>query len=310
MSKLARACLATAAVVLALTAGFSAPIAASDLPQPSDGITLLAAPKPSHKPKPTPTPTPRPTPGPTPKPTPRPTPRPTPAPTPRPTPKPTPKSTSVTTKPKPTKAPVAAKGPSATASTLLPIDESTQGAGAAAVRSVSPSPYPLVAVVGFVLGMLAYGAWFLAGRRRQPVGNRDLAADLANLRNRANVDDRHASDRRRVPDDDAELPRWLRPSVRQERVWTPPPPRYAPAESSQATRFVAPASDSENRQAVHARVALLNVPNEALSTPITAIERGDEVEVLQARDAWLRVRTATGDEGWIQSSALGGRPTS
>ena len=56
--------------------------------------------------------------------------------------------------------------------------------------------------------------------------------------------------------------------------------------------------------------ALLNVPNEALSTPITEIERGDEVEVLQARDEWLRVRTAIGDEGWILSSAIGARPTS
>jgi len=306
MSKLARACLATAAVVLALTAGFSAPIAASNLPQASDGTTLLGAPPASHKPKPTPTPTPPPTPGPTP----RPTPRPTPAPTPRPTPKPTPKPTTVTTKPKPTKAPVAAKSPSATSSALIPIDDSTQGGAAGAVRSLSPSPVPLVAAVGFVLGMLAYGAWLIGSRRRQPVRNRDLAADLANLRNRANVDDRLGSNRRRAPDDEAELPRWLRPSVRQERVWTPPPPRYAPAQSPQVTHFVAPASDPENRQAVHARVALLNVPNEALSTPITSIERGDEVEVLQARDAWLRVRTAMGDEGWIQSSALGGRPTS
>jgi len=193
---------------------------------------------------------------------------------------------------------------------LVPIDESTQGGGAAAVRSVTPSPVPLVAAVGFVLGMLAYGAWFLAGRRRQPVGNRDLAADLANLRNRANVDDRRGANRQPVPADEAELPRWLRPSVREERVWTPPPPRYPPAESTQATRFVAPGWDSANRHAVHARTALLNVPNEALSTPITEIERGDEVEVLQARDEWLRVRTAIGDEGWILSSAIGARPTS
>jgi hypothetical protein len=193
---------------------------------------------------------------------------------------------------------------------LVPIDDSTQGGGAAAVRSLSSSSIPLVAAVGFVLGMMAYGVWLLAGRRRQPVGNRDLAADLANLRNRANVDDRRGASRQRVADDEAELPRWLRPSVREERVWTPAPPRYPQAESTQSTRFVAPGWDAANRHAVHARTALLNVPNEALSTPITAIERGDEVEILQARDAWLRVRTATGDEGWIQSSAIGAHPAS
>jgi len=173
------------------------------------------------------------------------------------------------------------------------------------VRAVSPGPIPLVAAVGFVLGMLAYGAWFLAGRRRQPAGNRDLAMDLANLKNRAGVGDRRDTNRQRVPDDEAAVPRWLRKSVREERVWTPPPPRHPPAESARLTRFVEPASDSANRRAVHARVALLNVPNEALSTTITSIERGDEVEILQARDTWLRVRTATGDEGWIPSGALG-----
>ena len=177
------------------------------------------------------------------------------------------------------------------------------------MRSVNPGPIPLVAAVGFLLGMVAYGAWFLAGRRRQPVGNRDLALDLANLRNRAQLDGRTDASRQRVPDDEAELPRWLRPSVREERVWTPPPPRHPPAESPRSTRFAPPAWDPANRQAVHARTALLNVPNEALSTPITDIERGGEVEILQARDTWLRVRTATGDEGWIQSSALGARPT-
>ena len=178
------------------------------------------------------------------------------------------------------------------------------------MRSVSPGPIPLVAAVGFVLGMLAYGAWFLAGRRRQPVGNRDLAMDLANLRNRGNVDDRRDSNRQRVPDDEAATPRWLRKSVREERVWTPPPPRHPPAESPPPARFVAPDWDTANRKAVHARTALLNVPNEALSTPITDIERGDEVEILQARDTWLRVRTATGDEGWILSTAIGARPAS
>jgi hypothetical protein len=161
--------------------------------------------------------------------------------------------------------------------------------------------------------MLAYGAWFLAGKRRPPaVGKRELAMDLANLRHRNDPDHRPGVEARRVPGEEASVPRWLRKSVREERFWTPPPaPRQAVIERPQLSRFAPPpVLDAATRQPVHARVALLNVPNEALSTPITQIGRGEDVEILQVAGEWLRVRTAIGDEGWIQSSALGAPPPS
>ena len=102
------------------------------------------------------------------------------------------------------------------------------------------------------------------------------------------------------------MPRWLRPSVRQERAWTPPVRHEAFRESRRVSRFEDPVSDTVMRQSLRYDGALLlNVPSETYATPITEMGTGDEVEVLEVADEWVRVRTPWGDEGWVVAMALG-----
>lgn len=100
--------------------------------------------------------------------------------------------------------------------------------------------------------------------------------------------------------DDAGLPRWLRPSLQAARNagWGVPPPR-APV------RFRDPAAPGVDRREIGYRlVRVADGPDDLNSEEIGRLDRGDQVEVLETKGPFLRVRSADGLEGWVQHAAV------
>jgi len=185
----------------------------------------------------TPPPTPKPTPAPTPKPTPKPTPVPTPVPTPKPTPKPTPGASSATT-PKPS--PGASSGgtpgqtsePTAGASDGSPTSSPSPGVVPGSPRATptgEPGPAvpidfnPPASLVRFAqwAGLTAAGLvlFLLLTRRRNQ--REEPALPTAGTVFPPTIDPPAATEpaptHRRVLEDEANMPRWLRPSVQAAR---------------------------------------------------------------------------------------------
>ena len=305
MSNLPRIWLASAAVALALTVGFGAAATASSDAISGQGNKVEAqAAKVTHKPKPTPTPFPTPVPT-KPSITPRPTPKPTPKPTPRPTR--TVAHPKASTKPKAHRSPRPSSGASATADGAALLDAMTDNLpGLRTARVAGPQSFSVAFLAAGLTGLTIVGGWFLLGRRRG--GRRgELAAQSAGAPATGPTVAGKPSTRRYggdPNDDESSVPRWRRSSVRRERAWTPPPKPEQPV-VDRATRFDNVFSDSRMRRFIREeRVTLLNVPHELLGSPLTSLDTGREVELLEVRDGWARVRTAWGDEGWIAEKAL------
>jgi hypothetical protein len=176
--------------------------------------------------------------------------------------------------------------------------------GLRTARVAGPESFSLAFLAAGLTGLTVVGGWFLLARRRsgrrgelatQPAGATAGAAAAAKPSSRHFGGD---------PNDDESVPRWRRASVRRERAWTPPPKPEEPAVDRTA-RFDDVFSDSRMRRFIRdERVTLLNVPHDLLGSPLTSLDAGREVELLEVRDSWARVRTAWGDEGWVAEKAL------
>ena len=114
-----------------------------------------------------------------------------------------------------------------------------------------------------------------------------------------------------VIDDEENMPRWLRPSLRAERfgmdqtrarvlpaALQPIPPRRAPL------AFGGTAADLSDRRVVRsAAVGLLDRPDGA-ARHVAELEHGDEVEILETVEPWTNVLTPTGLAGWLPTVVL------
>jgi hypothetical protein len=124
-----------------------------------------------------------------------------------------------------------------------------------------------------------------------------------------------------VADDEADMPRWLRPSLRAERFGAD----LAPARSAERAlplglrvagppartplAFGGAPADLDDRRLVRLDgVALLDRPDEADGRRLSQLERGDEVAVLEGEAGWVNVLTPTGEAGWLPEAALAGTP--
>lgn len=311
-------------------------VAVERAPGGAGDITAFA--KPSQKPKPshpnaTPVPTPVPTPAPTPVPTPRVTPRPDQTPT-TPTTPGTPRTTERPAKddptPRPSKRPKndaeASPGPTPT---FRDDGGGMEAPSAGTTGRVGPSPEvlglatTLAAMVG--LGFL----WIvLRHRRRQPRPTPGpVAARVAAV---PPLEERWTT--ASLDDNDA-LPVWLRalaeperaplaprdPAARTEPVFAHDLPAtdepYVPFEAQPAERateparapvtFLEPIADGAMRLAVGSDESqLLDQPGDA-GVALGTLRTGDEVEIEDIQEPWIRVVTPLGQHGWIRSDALG-----
>lgn len=330
--------------VLAM-AGFVLPaIVSASIVTPAGGAPTSYQAKPTDlptpKPKPTPTPLITPTPAPTPTATPPRAPTPTPAPTAGPPatpgapPAPTPAATAA-----PTNAPASTAVPGSTA--IVPGPGSSPEPGATSASPSASSSDPGGAGVGLPTGgpggdsrsepfdgwltdfgaPIGYGVLVLLvaliiGRRRsaraeqamQPSALPGRPPDLDGLPV-ARVEPR---DRPAVADDEANLPRWLRPSLRAERFGldlaarrpVPAVRHAAPPPIRTPLAFGRAPANLEDRRLVVALVDLLDQPDEAAGRRLAGLEPGDEVAIMDQADGWVNVLTPTGEAGWLAAPAV------
>jgi hypothetical protein len=321
-----RAKLASMAVALLVTAIVGAPTLALDGAGPADE-TIHALAKPTQKPRPshphataapTPTVTPQPTPAPTPKPTAKPNATVVPAPTPRATDRP--RRGDETPKPsrKPGKGSVASADPTASGTDDGGLSvPGAGGAGATGSRGPSPGLLGLATFLAAVVGLATL--WFLTRSRRRAAALTPVAARV-----QAAPPQREAWLNAGL-DDDAALPEWLRLNGEPEpaqlahvppRVPLPPfepepvpsdelEPHQAPA-LREPHHFADPIGDSGMRLIVEATgSALLDQPNQDVGVVLATLVAGDEVEVQDLEDPWVRVVTPVGATGWIRGESLG-----
>jgi hypothetical protein len=96
---------------------------------------------------------------------------------------------------------------------------------------------------------------------------------------------------------DADLPRSLRPTLREQRQSSD---RGMLAAAREPARFgAAPKSGVERRTIGYRLVRVSDAPDDIRSKEVGRVDRGDEVEVIGEHEGFLRVRTPNGLEGWV-----------
>jgi hypothetical protein len=189
------------------------------------------------------------------------------------------------------------------------------GNGAPA-SSMGPSP-EVLGIAGFLVAVTGLGSLWLFTRRRRrrpgPAGPVNMRAGMAPPGERwTNV---------RLDDNDA-LPAWLRAIAEPERAPLQPssplvsmeqPPPTPPVEPEWANEhparpaqtFPEPVQAGAMRLAVGAaRAELIDQPSD-LGVVLTTLEAGDEVEIQDIEEPWVRVVTPLGSTGWLRTASLG-----
>ncbi|HEX4897083.1 MAG TPA: hypothetical protein VFV53_01840, partial [Candidatus Limnocylindrales bacterium] len=183
------------------------------------------------------------------------------------------------------------------------------------------SPSPTGGFSGWLVNLgapIAYLAMvllvaFVIARRRLERRERAALAPAAPARDPDGMPVRRVESRSEpiAVDDEENMPRWLRPSLRAERfgmdqtrarvlpaALQPIPPRRTPL------AFGGSADDLSRRRIVRsAAVGLLDQPD-AAARHVAELEHGDEVEILETIEPWVNVLTPTGLAGWLPTVVL------
>ncbi len=314
-------------------------------PTPRPTAVPTAKPTPAPTPKPTAVPTAKPTPAPTPKPTaapPAPTATPTVAPAVAPAPAgaPTPETAAPAT-PSPTPAaspePVTAAVPGQGAggaggsSTGGPSGRGTDGTlpggpGSTSLAATITRVLPTVVVTtGGVTMLMAFLAFGKRRRDGEPTAPDEVlganAAQGLGMPGHSGLVPTPASAAEIVAapaavqalvgtpgftDEDADLPRWRRPSLLEARKADPL--RTAPTTAVRLSfegEVGAAVSGMERRLIRYRLVSLLSAPDEVRGVEIGVLDEGDEVVLLEKRGTYWRVLCPDGREGWLHKMTLG-----
>jgi SH3 domain-containing protein len=104
-----------------------------------------------------------------------------------------------------------------------------------------------------------------------------------------------------VHPDEANLPRWLRPTLREQRQWSD---RATYAVREPELFDSAPRGGADRRTIGYRLVRLSDGPDDLRSNEISRLDRGDEVEIIGDQGGFLQVRTPSGLEGWVPRIAI------
>ena len=102
-----------------------------------------------------------------------------------------------------------------------------------------------------------------------------------------------------VPDPEALIPRWRRPSLQAARQ-----SHWAEEGTRVPQRFAADAPAGERRIVAYRLVFVSDRPQDRDAVELGRLDRGDEVEVLALDNGFARVRAPDGLEGWVDASTL------
>jgi hypothetical protein len=101
---------------------------------------------------------------------------------------------------------------------------------------------------------------------------------------------------------EAHLPRWLRPSLREQR-WASD--RDMGPTAHEPVRFDSPPPRGVERRTIGYRlVRVSDEPDEIRSREVGRLDRGDEVDVTAEHEGFLKVATPDGLEGWVPRIAI------
>lgn len=183
------------------------------------------------------------------------------------------------------------------------------GADGAIGRGPSPEVVGLAAVLAAIVGLGS--VWILTRRRRPPapapVAARAAAAPAAETWTNLRLDDNEA------------LPSWLRAIAEPERApsspssplfsMEPPRPAELDLEHEHLARPARTFADSLEPGAMRLAIAadqtdLLDQPGD-LGVVITTLIAGDEVEIEDIEEPWVRVMTPLGSTGWVRTETIG-----
>jgi hypothetical protein len=150
-----------------------------------------------------------------------------------------------------------------------------------------------------MLGVLLFAAFVRRPRRRAdaiPEGpHGGAAAIVADSLGTAHV--RPVVGGAGIPADEANLPRWLRPALNDQRQAND---RGSLPAFHEPERFAAPGKGGAERRTIAYRLVRLSAgPDDIRFAEVGRLDRGDEVEVIGESDGFLKVRTPAGLEGWV-----------
>jgi hypothetical protein len=104
-----------------------------------------------------------------------------------------------------------------------------------------------------------------------------------------------------VPPEEMGIPRWRRQSLRDARQSV----QRVQVEPHKPVLFRGDASPAMERRIVRYRIVrVTDAPDELLGTEVGNLGEGDEVEILERKSMYLRVRTPMGLEGWVHRTTL------
>lgn len=104
---------------------------------------------------------------------------------------------------------------------------------------------------------------------------------------------------------DVDLPRWRRPSLMAARKSDPIRAVAAGAASMTFAQAPGAATGGERRSVRYNIVRLLDRPDEIVGATVGSLDDGDQVEVLEAKGMYRRVRAPDGRTGWLHKMTLG-----
>jgi hypothetical protein len=108
-----------------------------------------------------------------------------------------------------------------------------------------------------------------------------------------------------LPDVEASMPRWRRPSLIEARKADPARNPTTPHRMSFEDGRVNAAEGYERRTIRYRVVRLLDAPDELRSADIGQLDQGDEVQLIERAGAYWLVLCPDGRQGWIHKMTLG-----
>jgi hypothetical protein len=167
----------------------------------------------------------------------------------------------------------------------------------------------VLGLAAFLASVVGLGSlWLLIGRRRRrpsgPAATRSEAAPAVAGWTNVRLDDNEA------------LPSWLRAIAEPERaplssapLFAPEPQHGHPAPPARPARPAQTFAESLEAGAMRLVIAadqteLLDQPSD-LGVVLTTLIAGDEVEIQDIEEPWVRVVTPLGSTGWLRTASLG-----